>query len=107
MITILSALASLLSFRVRGRASLEIELKRARDRPATSGYHSQAPAPLPPRLLSVAQPSAAPLLDTLILVKPATVIGWHRKGLMSANQNSQSPQFVCHKFVQHGRHPFG
>jgi hypothetical protein len=26
---------------------------------------------------------------------------------MPANQNAQSPYLVCHKFVQHGRHPFG
>jgi putative transposase len=63
-------------------ASLELELI------ALQAYRSQAATPSPPLVLLIdclfwvwlyrLRPQ---LLDTLVLVKPATVIGWHRKGL--------------------------
>jgi transposase InsO family protein len=83
MITILSALASLLSFRVRRRASLELELVALRHQVAA--LRRQRPGRL--RLFSTDRllwvwlyriwPQA---LNAIVLVKPATVIQWHRKG---------------------------
>ena len=90
MITILSALVSLLSVRVRSRASLELELvarRRSRetrsdtgDRPAASAQRP-ASALLHRRLLWVWLYQVWPqILNAMVLVKPATVIQWHRKG---------------------------
>jgi putative transposase len=84
MITILSTLVSLLSFRVRSRASLELELIALRHQVIV--LRRQRPRRLrlflTDRLFWVWLYRVRPqLLDTLVLVKPATVIGWHRKGL--------------------------
>jgi len=83
MITILSTLASLLSFRVRSRASLELELIALRHQVIV--LRRQRPRRLrlflTDRLFWMWLYRVRPqLLDTLVLVKPATVIGWHRKG---------------------------
>jgi putative transposase len=83
MITILSAIVSVLSFRFRRRASLELELVALRHQVAV--LRRQRPGRL--RLLSTDRllwmwlyriwPRA---LKAIVLVKPVTVIQWHRKG---------------------------
>ena len=83
MITILSALVSLLSFRVRSRASLELELVALRHQVIV--LRRQRPSQLrlfsTDRLLWVWLYRIWPqLLNAMVLVKPATVIDWHRKG---------------------------
>ena len=84
MMTILSALVSILTFRVRSRASLELELIALRHqvtvlrrqwpgRPQLSSLD---------RLLWVWLYRIWPqVIDAMVLVKPATVVQWHRKGL--------------------------
>jgi putative transposase len=84
MITFLSALVSLLSFRIRSRASLELELLALRHQVIV--LRRRRPRRLrlflADRLFWVWVYRLRPqLLNTLVLVKPATVIGWHRKGL--------------------------
>ena len=83
MITILSALVFVLSFRFRSRASLELELVALRhqlvvlrrQRPRRLRLHSAD------RLLWVCLYRVWPrVLDALVLVKPATVVKWHRQG---------------------------
>jgi putative transposase len=83
MITILSALVSLLSFRVRGRASLELELVALRHQ--VTVLRRQRPGQLrlvsTDRLLWVWLYRVWPqVLNAMVLVKPATVVQWHRKG---------------------------
>src|ERR1700736_2411977 len=83
MITIMSALLSVLSFRFRRRASLELELVALRHQLAV--LRRQRPGRL--RILATDRllwmwlyriwPRA---LNAMVLVKPATVIQWHRKG---------------------------
>ena len=82
MVTVLSALLSLLSFRFRGRASLELELIALRHqvtvlrrlRPGRPRLFSTD------RLLWVWLYRIWPqVLNTMVLVKPATVVQWHRK----------------------------
>jgi hypothetical protein len=83
MNTILSALVSVLSFRFRSRASLELELVALRhqlivlrrQRPRRLRFHSAD------RLLWVCLYRVWPrVLDALVLVKPATVVKWDRQG---------------------------
>jgi putative transposase len=83
MITILPALVSVLSSRFRSRASLELELVALRhqlivlrrQRPRRLRFHSAD------RLLWVCLYRVWPrVLDALVLVKPATVVKWHRQG---------------------------
>src|SRR5262245_6348726 len=81
--SILSAVVSLFAFRFRSRASLEIELivvrhqlavlRRQRPgRPQLSSFD---------RLLWVWLYRFWPqVIDAMVLVKPATVVQWHRKG---------------------------
>src|SRR3954453_5385964 len=83
MLPLLSALGSLLSFRVRSRASLELELVALRHQVTVL----RRQRPVRPRLFSVDRLlwvwlySLWPkVLDAMVLVKPATVIDWHRKG---------------------------
>src|SRR4030081_2716848 len=83
MLTLLSALGSLLSFRVRSRASLELELVALRHQVAV--LRRQRPGQ--PRLFSTDRLLWVWLyriwpqdLNTMVLVKPATVVQWHRKG---------------------------
>ncbi len=83
MITILSALLSLLSFRIRSRGSLELELHALRHqmtvlRRQRTGQLRRFSAD---RLLWVWLYRIWPqAVNTLVLVKPATVIQWHRLG---------------------------
>jgi putative transposase len=83
MITLLSAVASLLSFRVRSRASLELELVALRHQ--VTVLRRQRPGQ--PRLFSTDRLLWVWLfriwpqvLNTMVVVKPATVAQWHRKG---------------------------
>src|SRR5258707_10939152 len=83
MITILSALVSLLSFRVRSRACLELELIALRHQ--VSVLRRQHPGRLrlfsTDRLLWVWLYRVWPqVLTAMVLVKPATVVQRHRKG---------------------------
>src|SRR6266567_4783891 len=83
MVTILSALASIFEFRVRSRASLELELVALRHQ--VTVLRRQRPGR--PRLFSTDRLLWTWLyriwpqvLNTMVLVKPATVVQWHRKG---------------------------
>src|SRR5262245_51395713 len=83
MITILSAVGSLLSFRLRSRASLELELVALRHQVIVL----RRKRPGRPRLFSTDRLLWVWLyriwpqvLNTIVLVKPATVVQWHRKG---------------------------
>jgi putative transposase len=83
MMTILSALVSILAFRVRNRASLELELIALRHQVAV--LRRQRPGRLrllsADRLLWVWLYRIWPqVLNAMVLVKPATVVQWHRKG---------------------------
>ena len=83
MITILSALVSLLSFRLRSRASLELELVALRHQVAVLRRQRKGRFSLSStdRLLWVWLYRIWPqALNVMVLVKPATVIQWHRKG---------------------------
>ena len=83
MITMISALISLLSFRVRSRLTLELELVALRHQ--LTVLRRQRPGR--PQLFSADRllwvwlyriwPQA---LNAMVLVKPATVVQWHRKG---------------------------
>ena len=83
MLTLLSALGSLLSFRVRNRASLALELVALRHQ--VTVLRRQRPGR--PRLFSADRLLWVWLyriwpkvLDAMVLVKPVTVVQWHRKG---------------------------
>src|SRR5271169_3908924 len=83
MIALLSAVGSLLSFRVRSRASLELELVALRHQ--VTVLRRQRPGQLrlfsTDRLLWVWLYRVWPkVLNAMVLVKPATVVQWHRKG---------------------------
>src|SRR5712675_2027883 len=83
MITLLSAFGSLLSFRVRSRASLELELVALRHQVAVLRRQRPGQPRLfaTDRLLWVWLYRLWPqVLDAMVLVKPATVLDWHRKG---------------------------
>src|SRR5262245_6390317 len=83
MVTILSAVVSIFAFRFQSRASLELKLialqhqlavlRRQRSgRPQLSSFD---------RLLWVWLYRIWPqVIDAMVLVKPATVVQWHRKG---------------------------
>jgi hypothetical protein len=88
MITLLSTIISILAFRFRRRASLELELIGLRHQ--VSVLRRQRPGRI--RLLSIDRLLWVwlywvwlyrvwpPILNAMVLVKPATVIHWHRKG---------------------------
>src|SRR5271169_663600 len=83
MFTILSAMASLVSFRFRCRASLELEVLALRHQLAV--LHRQRPGRAwlrrGDRLLWVWLYRAWPrCLKVMVLVKPTTVVQWHRQG---------------------------
>src|SRR6202171_968842 len=83
MITILSTVISILAFRFRCRASLELELIGLRHQ--VSVLRRQHPGRIrffaTDRLLCVWLYRVWPqVLNAMVLVKPATVIDWHRKG---------------------------
>ena len=82
-VTILFALVSLFSFRFRSRASLELELIASRHQVIV--LSRQRPHRLrllsADRLLWIWLYRVRPqVLETLVLVKPAIVVKWHRKG---------------------------
>jgi putative transposase len=83
MFTILSALVSVLSCRFRGRSSLELEVVALRHQLAV--LRRQHPGR--PRIGAWDRLLWASLyrlwpqcLEVMVLVKPATVIQWHRAG---------------------------
>jgi putative transposase len=83
MITILFAFVSLLSFRVRSRASLELELIALRHQ--VTVLRRQRPGRLrlfrADRLLWTWLYRVWPqVVNAMVLVKPATVVQWHRHG---------------------------
>src|ERR1043166_311427 len=83
MTTILSTVVSILAFRLRSRASLELELIALRHQ--VTVLRRQHPGRLRPfctdRLLWVWLYRVWPqVLHALVLVKPTTVVQWHRKG---------------------------
>ncbi len=83
MVTILSAIVSEVSFRFRSRVSLELEVLALRHQLAV--LHRQRPSrpQLRPgdRLLWVWLYRVWPrCLEAMVLVKPATVVQWHRQG---------------------------
>ena len=83
MVAILSALISIFAFRFRGRASLEIELIALRYQ--VTVLRRQRPGRLQlsslDRLLWVWLYRIWPqVIDAMVLVKPATVVQWHRNG---------------------------
>ena len=83
MVTILFALVSLLSFRFRSRASLELELLALRHQVVVLRRQRRHRLRLlsADRLLWVWLYRVRPqVLETLVLVKPATVVKWHRQG---------------------------
>src|SRR6266436_4490709 len=83
MITILSALVSLFSFRVRSRASLELEVVALRHQVAVLRRQRSGRLRLfcADRLLWVWLYRIWPrALHAMVLVKPATVVQWHRRG---------------------------
>src|SRR6266540_7398056 len=83
MITILSAVVSILAFRLRSRASLELELIALRNQVSVlRRQHPGRPRFVSTdRLLWVWLYRVWPqVLNAMVLVKPATVVHWHRKG---------------------------
>jgi putative transposase len=83
MITIVSTVISILAFRLRRRASLELELIGLRHQ--VSVLRRQHPGRIrffsTDRLLWVWLYRVWPqVLNAMVLVKPATVVQWHRKG---------------------------
>ena len=82
MLTLLSVFGSLLSFRVRSRLTLEFELVALRHQVTVLRRQSPGQPRLfaTDRLLWVWLYRIWPqVLDAMVLVKPATVLGWHRK----------------------------
>jgi putative transposase len=84
MVTILFAIISIFAFRFHSRATLELKLVALehqlavlrRQRPGRPQLSSLD------RLLWVLLYRVCPkVIDAMVLVRPATVVGWHRKGL--------------------------
>jgi len=85
MITMISAFISLLSFRFFSRADLELELVALRHQVAVLRRQRKGRLRLfsTDRLLWVWLYRIWPqALNAMVLVKPATVIQWHRKGFL-------------------------
>jgi putative transposase len=83
MITMISAFLSLLSFRFRSRAGMELELVALRHQVAVLRRQRKGRVRLfsTDRLLWVWLYRIWPqALNAMVLVKPATVVQWHRKG---------------------------
>ena len=83
MITMISAFISLLLFRFRSRAGLELELVALRHQVAVLRRQRKGRVQLfsTDRLLWVWLYRIWPrCLNTMVLVKPTTVIQWHRQG---------------------------
>jgi hypothetical protein len=84
MVAILCALASFFEFRVRSRASLELELIALRHQVSVLRRQRPGRPQLSSldRLLWVWLYRIWPqVIDAMVLVKPATVVQWHRNGL--------------------------
>ena len=84
MITILSTVVSILAFRLRSRASLELELIALRHQVSVlRRQHPGRPRFVSTdRLLWVWLYRVWPqVLNAMVLVKPATVVQWHRTGV--------------------------
>ena len=83
MVTILFAVLSILVFRFRSRAALELKLVALQHQLAVLRRQHPGRPQLSSldRLLWVSFYRIWPkVIDAMILVKPATVIAWHRKG---------------------------
>src|SRR6478672_2975150 len=83
MVAILSAVVSVFAFRFRGRASLELELVALRHQVTVLRRQRPGRPQLSSldRLLWVWLYRIWPqVIDAMVLVKPATVVQWHRKG---------------------------
>ena len=83
MATILCAVVSIFEFRVRSRASLEVELIALRHQVTVLRRQRPGRPQLSSldRLLWVWLSRFWPqVIDAMVLVKPATVVQWHRKG---------------------------
>jgi hypothetical protein len=83
MMTILSALVSTLAFRIRSRACLELELICLRHQVSVLRRQHKGRIRLfsTDRLLWVWLYRVWPqVLNAMVLVKPATVVQWHRQG---------------------------
>src|SRR5712691_3972904 len=83
MITILSTVVSILAFRLRRRAALELELIALRHQVTVLQRQHEGRLRLfsTDRLLWVWLYRVWPqVLHAMVLVKPATVVQWHRKG---------------------------
>jgi putative transposase len=83
MLTILSAVISIIALRVRSRAALELKLVALQHQLVV--LHRQRPGRPQlsslDRLLWVWLYRIWPqVIDTMVLVKPATVVDWHRRG---------------------------
>jgi hypothetical protein len=83
MVAILSAVVSIFVFRFRSRAALELKLVALQHQLAI--LRRQRPGRLQltslDRLLWVLLYRICPkVIDAMVLVKPATVVDWHRKG---------------------------
>jgi putative transposase len=81
MVTILFTVVSILVFRFRSRAALELRLVALQHQLAV--LRRQRPGrPQLSRLLWVLLYRICPqVIDAMVLVKPATVVAWHRKGM--------------------------
>jgi hypothetical protein len=87
MITFLSAIVSVLSFRIRGRASLELEAIALRHHLGVLKRRHPGRAKLffADRLLWVWLCRIWPqAINAMVLVKPTTVMQWHRRGFWLA-----------------------
>ena len=94
MLTLLSAVGSLLSFRVRSRASLELELVALRHQ--VTVLRRQRPGQpwlfAADRLLWVRLYRIWPkVFDAMVLVKPTTVIDWHKGFRLYWRRRSRHP----------------
>jgi putative transposase len=83
MVTILLTVVSIIAFRFRSRAALEFKLIVLQHQLAV--LHRQRPrrsqfSPLDRVLWVLLYRIWPPVIDAMVLVKPATVIEWHRKG---------------------------
>ena len=94
MVMILSVVISIFAFRFRSRASLELELIALRHQVTVLRRQRPGRPQLSSldRLLWVWLYRIWPqVIDTMILVKPATLVQWHRKGFRHvASENSDS-----------------
>jgi putative transposase len=83
MLTFLAAVASLLSFRLRSRASLELEVIALRHQLGVLKRQRPGRAKLldADRLLWIWLYRIWPqAINAMVLVKPTTVLEWHRRG---------------------------